>query len=99
MKCLLQACREVDVTLDQIEVNRWEWGWGVAVEETVLKNAEDDDDILRHLRVCWCSDCAAWTETRPCRSQVCGSSSGHPCTSPVIVLKKSAHDLHQVMES
>lgn len=45
-------------------------------------NVLEDDEVLLGWTVCWCSGCAAWTETQPCRSQACGSSSGHPCTSP-----------------
>ena len=41
------------------------------------------NDALRHWTACWCSGGAAWTGTRPCLSQACGSSSGPPCTSPV----------------
>lgn len=47
-----------------------------------FRGALQVDGVLLGWTVCWCSGCAAWTETRPCRSQACGSSSGHPCTSP-----------------
>lgn len=42
----------------------------------------EDGEILLGWTACWCSGCAAWTETLPCRSQACGASSGRPCTSP-----------------
>lgn len=45
-------------------------------------NGLEADEVLLGWTVCWCSGCAAWTETQPCRSRACGSSSGHPCTSP-----------------
>lgn len=47
------------------------------------------DEVLLGWTVCWCSGCAAWTETQPCQSQACASSSGHPCTSPACRIIKN----------
>lgn len=69
----------------------WSWlqhqltGFGYECDWLYRGNGLMAAGVLRCWKACWCSGCAAWTETRPCRSQACGSSSGgHPYTSPVI---------------